>query len=195
MPSSPLAQSARRSFVIGFALSAAVIAGAGHLAAATHGSHNSQGPVEFSADHGDFQDKQQRAILSGNVVVVQAELRLTADRTLMAYTNTDKLTLQRIDATGNVVVTRNDERASGDIAVYDLIRKQITMVGHVALSRANGDNLNGGRLVIDLDTGLSSIDGHSAAPAQGAGASGPGAGQSGRVSGTFNVPKRDERKP
>jgi len=195
MPSSPLAQSARRSFVIGFALSAAVIAGAGHLAAATHGSHNSQGPVEFSADHGDFQDKQQRAILSGNVVVVQAELRLTADRTLMAYTNTDKLTLQRIDATGNVVVTRNDERASGDIAVYDLSRKQITMVGHVALSRANGDNLNGGRLVIDLDTGLSSIDGHSAAPAQGAGASGPGAGQSGRVSGTFNVPKRDERKP
>ena len=195
MPSSPLAQSARRSFVIGFALSAAVIAGAGHLAAATHGSHNSQGPVEFSADHGDFQDKQQRAILSGNVVVVQAELRLTADRTLMAYTNTDKLTLQRIDATGNVVVTRNDERASGDIAVYDLNRKQITMVGHVALSRANGDNLNGGRLVIDLDTGLSSIDGHSAAPAQGAGASGPGAGQSGRVSGTFNVHKRDERKP
>jgi lipopolysaccharide export system protein LptA len=189
----PLAQTARRSLVVGFALSAALIAGAGQLAAAPHVSHNSQSPVEFSADHGDFQDKQQRAVLSGNVVVTQAELRLTADRTLMAYTNTDKLELQRIDATGNVVVTRNDERARGDVAVYDLNRKLITMVGHVMLSRANGDTLNGGRLVIDLDTGLSTIDGHGAAPAPGAA---PGTGQTGgRISGTFNVPKRDQTKP
>ena len=192
-PRATPAQLALRSLVIGFALSAAVIAGAGQLAAATHPSHNSEAPVDFSADRMDLQDKQDRAVLSGNVVVTQAELRLTADRTLMAYTNTDKLTLQRVDATGHVVVTRPDERASGDVAVYDLNRKLVTMVGHVTLSRNNGDNLNGGRLVIDLNSGLSSIDGHSASP------SGGGVGQtdshSGRVSGTFNVPKKDDKRP
>jgi lipopolysaccharide export system protein LptA len=182
---------ALRSFVIGFAVSAAVVAGAGHLAAATSVRHNSEAPVDFSADRMDLQDKQDRAVLSGNVVVTQGELRLTADRTLMAYTNTDKLTLQRVDATGHVVVTRPDERASGDVAVYDLNRKLITMVGHVVLTRANGDNLNGGRLVMDLNTGISSIDGHSATPA--GGVAGQTDAHSGRVSGTFNVPKKDEK--
>ncbi len=191
MLSAFVSRRAARSLVIGFALSSAVIAGAGHLAAATKVAHDSEAPVDFSADHGDFQDKQDRAVLIGNVVVTQAELRLTADRTLMAYTNTDKLTLQRVDATGHVVVTRNDERASGDLAVYDLNKKLITMVGHVVLNRTNGDTLNGGRLVIDLDTGISSIDGHSATPAA---ASGQPATQGGRISGTFNVPKKDAAK-
>ena len=193
-PRTTLAQLALRSLVIGFMLSAAVVGGAGHHAAAANPSHNSQAPVDFSADRMDLQDKQNRAVLAGSVVVTQGELRLTADRTLMAYTNTDKLTLQRVDATGNVVVTRPDERASGDVAVYDLNRKLITMVGHVMLSRHNGDNLNGGRLVIDLNTGISSIDGHSATPA-GGGVAGQTDTHSGRVSGTFNVPKKDAKQP
>jgi lipopolysaccharide export system protein LptA len=186
------ARIAVRSFVIGFALSAAVVAGAGQLFAATKIAHNSDAPVDFSADHMELQDKQKRVLLTGNVDVTQQELRLTADRTLMAYTDTDKLTLQRVDATGHVVVKRPDETAHGDVAVYDLNKKLITMVGHVVLSRANGDVLNGGRLVIDLNTGISSVDGHSATPA---GMSGPPDARSGRVSGTFNVPKKDEKKP
>jgi len=183
-----------RSFVIGFALSAAVIAGAGQLAAATKVSHDSDSPVDFSADHGDLQDKQGRAVLTGNVVVTQAELRLTADRTLMAYTNNGKVTLQRVDATGHVVVTRPGERASGDVGVYDLNRKLITMVGHVVLNRSNGDVLNGGRLVIDLNTGVSTMDGHSSTPAGTDGAPGLTGAGSGRVSGTFNVPRKDDKK-
>lgn len=186
---SPL-QLAGRSFAIGFAVSAAVIAGAGHLSAATKVDHNSDAPVNFSADHMELQDKQKRVVLTGNVDVTQEELRLTADRTLMAYTDTDKLTLQRVDATGHVVVTRPDERANGDMAVYDLNRKLITMVGHVVLNRTNGDTLNGGRLVIDLNTGISSIDGHTAMPA---GVSAQPDGRGGRVSGTFNVPKKDNK--
>jgi lipopolysaccharide export system protein LptA len=182
-----------RGFLGGFALSAAVIAGAGQLAAQSHVSHNSEAPVDFNAAHMELQDKQKRVVLSGDVVVTQAELRLTADRTLMAYTDTGKLTLQRVDATGHVIVTRNDERASGDVAVYDLNRKVITMVGHVVLNRANGDRLDGGRLVIDLNTGISSIDGHGGGAS--VGPSGKPQAGSGRVSGSFNVPKKGPSAP
>jgi lipopolysaccharide export system protein LptA len=191
-PAHRIRRRAWRSLVIGFAATAALIAGAGHWAQAAQLSHNSDAPVDFSADHMELQDKQKRVLLSGNVDVIQAELRLTADRTLMAYTDAGKLTLQRVDATGHVVVVRNDERASGDDAVYDLNRKIITMVGHVVLHRANGDTLNGGRLVIDLNTGISSIDGHTSSPA-GATGSGQSTSGSGRVSGTFNVPKKDDK--
>ena len=185
------AQLALRSLVGGFVLSAVTIAGLGHLAHAAAVAHNSEAPVDFSADHMELQDKQKRVLLTGNVDIVQADLRMTADRTLMAYSDVSKVQLQRVDATGHVVVIRTNERATGDVAVYDLNRKLITMVGHVTLHRANGDNLNGGRLVTDLNTGISNIDGHTASSGSGIGQSSGG----GRVSGTFNVPKKDAPKP
>ncbi|MCW1383277.1 OstA family protein [Novosphingobium sp. KCTC 2891] len=176
-----------RRAAIGFAVSAALIAGAQHLAAQAIASHNSNAPVNYAADRIELQDKQKRVVLSGNVDITQEALRMRAARTTVAYTDTGDLKIQRIDATGGVVVTRNDERASGDVAVYDFNRKIITMVGNVALRRGT-DTLNGGRLVIDLNTGISSVDGHSG------GASGAGTG-GGRVSGSFSVPKSGTSKP
>jgi lipopolysaccharide export system protein LptA len=81
-------------------------------------------------------------------------------------------------------VARGGETARGDVAVYDFNRRVITMAGNVALRRGS-DTLNGGRLVIDLASGISSVDGRA-----GGGSSALGNGASGgRVSGTFSVPK------
>jgi lipopolysaccharide export system protein LptA len=140
------------------------------------GGFNSNQPVDFAADRIELQDRQQRVVLSGNVVINQGDLRLTAERTTVAYTDAGTLEIQRIDATGGVVVTRGDERASGSAAVYDFNRRVIVMSGGVALRRG-GDVLNGGRLTIDLNSGLSSVDG-----------GGAGGQQGGRVTGRFSVP-------
>ncbi len=172
-----------RQAAIGFAFAAAGIAGAQHLSAQAIASHNSNAPVNYAADRIELQDKQKRVVLSGNVDITQEDLRMTAARTTVAYTDAGDLKIQRIDATGGVVVTRRDERASGAVAVYDFNRKIITMVGNVALRRGS-DTLNGGRLVIDLNTGISSVDGHS-----GGGVAAPN-GSGGRVSGSFSVPKK-----
>jgi len=173
-----------RSLAIGFAVSAAVIAGAQALSAQSLGAHNSNAPVDYAADRIELQDKQNRVVLSGNVDITQADLRLRAARTTVAYTDAKDVKIQRIDATGGVVVTRGDERASGDVAVYDFNSRIITMVGNVALRRS-GDTLNGGRLVIDLNTGISSVDGRAGRGVGGSGSNG------GRVSGTFAVPKKN----
>ena len=141
------------------------------------GGFNSNQPVDFAADRIELQDRQQRVVLSGDVVINQGDLRLTAQRTTVAYTDAGELQIQRIDATGGVVVTRGDERASGSAAVYDFNRRVIVMSGGVALRRG-ADNLNGGRLTIDLNTGLSSVDGGGARGQQG-----------GRVTGRFSVPQ------
>lgn len=179
-----------RSLAIGFALSATLVAGAQHLGAQAIAGHNSKAPVNYAADRIELQDKQNRVVLSGNVDITQADLQMRAARTTVAYTDAGSLQIQRIDATGGVVVTRGTERASGDVAVYDFNRKIITMVGNVALRRG-ADTLNGGRLVIDLTTGISNIDGRSAGGSSGTGAAGQGdvlRGR-GRVSGSFSVPK------
>jgi len=144
---------------------------------------NSDQPVNYAADRIELQDKQKRVVLSGNVVVDQADLRLTAARTTVAYTNDGGLKIQRIDAVGGVVVTRGNERASGSAGVYDFNRRVIVLTGGVALRRG-ADTLNGGRLTMDLKSGLSTVDG--------GGGRGPGSSATGRgrVSGTFTVPKK-----
>ena len=43
-------------------------------------------PIDFGADHIELQDKANRAVLSGNVTVKQAEMTLNAARMTVAYT-------------------------------------------------------------------------------------------------------------
>lgn len=167
-----------RRMAIGF-LSTLAIAGTMGAGAQVFGGHNAKAPVDYKAQHIDLLDKQNRVALSGNVEVTQAGLTVRSARMLVNYSNAKSLEIEQITALGGVEVTRGDERATGDVAVYDFGRRIITMAGNVALRRG-GDNLHGGRLVIDLASGTSSVDGGS--PVGAASSSGKG-----RVSGSFNV--------
>ncbi|MEO6151698.1 MAG: LptA/OstA family protein [Croceibacterium sp.] len=177
-----LANLALRSLAGSFVAAAIVSLGFGSLAEAQAiAGFNSNQPVNYAADRIELQDKQNRVVLSGGVVITQGDLRLTAGRTTVAYSDTGSLKIQRIDATGGVVVTRGGERAEGAAGVYDFNRRVIVLAGGVQLRRS-GDTLNGGRLTIDLNSGLSSVDGRSGAPVA------PGT-TNGRVSGSFSVPQ------
>ncbi len=178
---------ALRLAVGGFIVAGAALVGLQQLGAQAIAGHNSDAPVDYAADRIELQDKQNRVILSGNVAISQAGLALHAARTTVAYTDEGSLKIQRIDATGGVRVTRGNETARGDVAIYDFNRRIITMVGNVGLRRG-GDTMNGGRLVIDLASGVSSIDGRAGGSSS---ALGNSTGTGGRVSGSFSVPKRD----
>ena len=177
-PRPSLAALARRGLaggLIGGVLLASVI-GSGALAQSIAGV-SSRAPVDFDAARIELQDRQNRVVLSGGVIITQGDLRLTADRTTVAYTDTGTLQIQRLDATGGVTVTRGNERASGDAAVYDFNRRVIVLSGGVALRRG-ADRLDGGRLVIDLNSGVSSVDGRGSRTEN----------NTGRVTGRFTVP-------
>ena len=166
----------------GFAVATLAIIGWQQVGAQVFGGHDSNAPVNYAADRIELQGKQNRVVLSGNVDISQGDLRMRAARTNVAYTNQDELQIQRIDATGGVTVSRGTESARGDVAVYDFNQRIITMAGNVALRRGTTDTLNGGRLVMNLQTGVTTVDG------RGGGAAGSSGG--GRVSGTFAVPKQ-----
>ena len=141
--------------------------------------HDSNAPIDVAADRIEVQDRADRAIFAGNVHVKQDDLTLDTERLTVAYTSTGGVQIQRLDASGGVVVKSPSETARGDFGIYDLDRKLITLIGGVRLNRADSQVV-GSRLVIDLNTGRAVIDG-----------GGPGIGQSGgRVTGHFTVPKR-----
>ncbi len=149
--------------------------------------HNTNGPVDVAADRIEVQDRAQRAIFSGNVQVKQGGLNMSAPRLTVAYASGGSGTdIQRLDATGGVVVTSATETARGQIAIYDLPRRIITMVGGVQLSQ-RGNVVNGGRLVIDLNSGRAVVDGRSSG-----GAPGTDQGSGGRVTGRFTVTQKPQ---
>jgi lipopolysaccharide export system protein LptA len=150
--------------------------------------HNSNAPVDVTADRIEVQDRSDRAIFAGNVHVVQAEMTLDTPRLTVAYsggqnTGNNNVQIHRLDAAGGVVVKSPTEIAKGDFGIYDLDRKLITLIGNVQLNREQ-NQVNGSRLVIDLDSGRAVVDGGP-----------PGVNSSGgRVNGHFSVPQKQQQQ-
>ena len=149
--------------------------------------HNSNAPVDVTAERIEVQDRADRAIFAGNVHVTQAELTLDTPRLTVAYSGgtggDSNVQIRRLDAAGGVVVKSPSETARGDFGIYDLDRKLITLIGNVQLNR-DQNQVNGARLVIDLDSGRAVVDGGP-----------PGVNQSGgRVTGHFTVPQRQQTR-
>jgi lipopolysaccharide export system protein LptA len=179
-----------------FASTLAAAATAGSSAPAPQGQqqpisalkgHNSNAPVDVTADRIEVQDRADRAMFAGNVHVKQDELTLDTARLTVAYSGgqgpNNGVQIRRLDAAGGVVVKSPSETAKGDFGIYDLDRKLITLIGNVQLNR-DQNQVNGARLVIDLDSGRAVIDGGP-----------PGVNQTGgRATGHFTVPQRQKQQ-
>ena len=175
--------------ILSFALVLAAAGAIGPALAQTSAlkGHNSNAPVDVAADRIEVQDRADRAVFAGSVVVKQADLTMTAARLTVAYSRNRKggdggsnVQIERLDASGGVTVTSPSERATGNFGIYDLNQKIITLIGNVSLVRGDS-HLRGGRLTIDLDTGHAVMSGGAA----------PGTNnQGGRVTGTFTVPQK-----
>jgi lipopolysaccharide export system protein LptA len=148
--------------------------------------HNTNAPVDVNADRIEVQDRADRAVFTGNVHAVQAEMTLDTPRLTVAYSNAQgpggSPQIQRLDAAGGVVVKSPTESAKGDFGIYDLNRGLITLIGNVQLIQQQ-NQVNGARLVIDLNSGRAVVDGGP-----------PGVNSSGgRVTGHFIVPQRQQQ--
>jgi lipopolysaccharide export system protein LptA len=118
-------------------------------------------PVELSADSLEVDQAQGTALFTGDVLVIQGDLRLSALRVRVDYAtdpDSGRNRIARINADGAVVLVTPAEAAEGDRAVYDLDSGEIVMEGSVVLTQA-GSALAGDRLVIDLDTSTGRMEG------------------------------------
>lgn len=148
-------------------------------------NHDTNAPILFDADRSELRDKEGIYTLTGSVRVRQADLTLEADKVNVRYTRSgdSDLQAQLMDARGNVKLTSPSERATAQTGIYDVAKKLVTMIGGVVLTQGKSE-LSGQRLVIDLASGRSSLDGRAGGGAAGA--------TNGRVSGRFVVPDRSK---
>ena len=144
------------------ALGVAVLAPAAHGQGATVAfggikSDTSQ-PVEVTADQLAVNQTDGTATFTGNVVVIQGDLRLGASTVRVEYATDDRTRVERIVASGGVTLVSAAEAAEAKDAVYTVANGQVVMTGDVLLTQ-NGGTIAGQKLSVDLKTGTGQMDG------------------------------------
>ena len=170
---------------------------------------NKDAPVQIEAATLEVHDKSKTATFSGNVQVVQGDTTMRCRSLVVFYGQEVGIgeaggeattgaaaksqpggtkgaqNIRRIEAHGGVTVLTKDQSASGDLGIYDLKTKTITLSGNVVVSQ--GQNvIHGERVVVDTETGNARVESGSSGTGASAGSGGrvraliqPGKGQGG----------------
>jgi lipopolysaccharide export system protein LptA len=143
-------------------------------------SQNRDQPVKIQSDGMVVRDKEKIATFTGNVHVFQGDTEMRSKVLVVFYVDSSKpgptpattmkaaqpgappgsgeQQIRRIEATGGVVVTQKEQNAAGDSGIFDMQSNTVTLNGNVVVTRGK-DVVRGQRLVVDLNTGVSRMDG------------------------------------
>lgn len=128
-------------------------------------------PVNISADSLEVAEDSNTALFTGNVIIVQGDMEMTAPRVQALYGEGGPSDLVEFTASGGrVQMVTEDQTVDGDQANYNFESRVLTFAGNVVVVNPSG-TVNADRLVIDTRAGTSSFSG--------------GASQGGRVTSVF----------
>jgi lipopolysaccharide export system protein LptA len=146
------------------------------------GGQDKDQPVQIEAASLEVRDKNKTATFAGDVQVVQGDTTMKCQKLVVFYGQEIGIgqggaqagtpppdtkpaqagpkgaqNIRRIEARGGVTVITKDQNASGDLGVYDLIAKTITLTGNVVVSQ--GQNvIHGERVVVDTVSGNARVE-------------------------------------
>lgn len=114
-------------------------------------------PVEVTAESLSVDQGTGSAVFTGNVVVTQGEMKLSADTITVEY-GPDKKKIATLHASGNVLLVNATDAAKGDAAVYTIDAGTVVLTGNVLLTQGQAA-IRGGELTVDLRTGTGRMSG------------------------------------
>lgn len=121
-------------------------------------------PIQIESDKLEVFDKDNKAIFSGNVNVVQGPTLLKAGKLTVFYVQgtgsaaTGSAAIDKIEADGTVYVKSEDQIATGDKGTFDMKSEVLVLSGkEVVLTQ--GDNiLTGCKLTVQMKTGEANVE-------------------------------------
>lgn len=148
-----------RVILVSLALAFGALTAAAQEAQVAFGSPNADPtlPVEVTSETLNVNQEDGSAEFLGNVIVIQGEMRLTAERVLVIY-NEEQSAIERMEATENVVLVSPPDAAEGDWAEYTIESGVIEMKGNVLLTQGPSV-ISGDEMVANLTTGLATMSG------------------------------------
>jgi len=120
--------------------------------------HDTSLPVEVASDNLQIDQADGTASFSGNVLITQGEMRLSAGAVRVVYAPGAAGRISELRATGGVTFVNGAEAAEAREAVYSIEKATVVMTGDVILTQ--GQNaLSSDSLTIDLNSGTGSLSG------------------------------------
>jgi lipopolysaccharide export system protein LptA len=117
---------------------------------------DSNAPINISSDSFQADLNGKTGTWKGNVVVVQADMKLRANSVRMTTVNGKA---DKVLANGNVVVdSPKSGTATGDSGIYNVGPRTVVMTGNVVLKKGK-DVMRGQALTVNLDTGQAVLGG------------------------------------
>lgn len=114
-------------------------------------------PVEVTADSLSIDQNAGTALFTDNVIIVQGEMRLSADEVLVIY-DAQASDVERIEATGNVILISGQDAAESERANYDVSDGTIVMTGNVLVAQGPSA-LTSDTMTVRLDDGTAQMNG------------------------------------
>lgn len=114
-------------------------------------------PVEVTSETLNVNQEDGSAEFVGNVIVIQGEMRLTANRVLVIY-NEERSAIERMEAIENVVLVSPPDAAEGDWAEYTIDSGVIRMKGNVLLTQGPSI-ISGDQMIANLTSGTATMSG------------------------------------
>ena len=117
-------------------------------------------PVEVTSDALAVNQVDGSAEFTGNVVIVQGVMRLSAERVLVNYKTDEagKRGIESLQATGEVLLVSGPDAAKAQRADYTIDSGTIILSGNVVLNQGAG-TLTSERLEVNLTTGTAKMAG------------------------------------
>jgi len=114
-------------------------------------------PVEVVSDSLTVDQTTQRGVFSGNVVVTQGPMTLTAGEIEVEYTEAGD-GIERLLARGGVTLTSGPDAVKSVEAVYTIESGDVVMTGGVLMTQGKAA-ISGQKLVMNLTTGRGRMEG------------------------------------
>ena len=114
-------------------------------------------PIDITSSQLEANLKSHIVIFKGNVVAKQGDVVLYCD-TLTAYYDAKDKDITMIVATGDVKITKKDMIATGDEAVFDNVKKLLTLTGSPRIWQAK-NIIEGTKIVFYLGTDRIFVEG------------------------------------
>jgi len=123
-------------------------------------------PIHIEADRMEADQRTASVTFAGNVEAVQAGMTIRADLMTVHYRRAPGdsapglqagQSIESLQATGNVMIDKEDWHASGDRMDYQTEGRQVILTGNTKV-RQNSNLVTGDRVVLYLDEGKSVVE-------------------------------------
>ena len=122
-------------------------------------------PIQIESDRLEVREKENLAIFSGNVTVVQGTTLLKAGKLTVYYAKdsggsaaTGSAAIDKLQVDGTVYVKSDNQIATGEHGTFDMKTEQLVLSGKEVVLTEGANILTGCKLTVDMKSGQANVE-------------------------------------